>query len=129
MLLKIVFAVFSFIYGLVFGSFINFLAYRTAKKEPLKKFLTDRSKCPNCKSTIRWFDNIPLISYLILKGRCRVCGYKIPKRYPLVELLGGIILLSNYLFFGFSLTFILSSLLGFLVLFFLTQGWIKHKEL
>jgi len=129
MLLKTVFAVFSFIYGLAFGSYVNFLAYRTAKKEDLKNLLIDSSRCPNCKSTIRWFDKIPLVSYLILKGRCRVCGYKIPKRYPLVELLGGIILFSNYLLFGFSSTFALSSFLSFLVLFFLTQRWIKHKEL
>jgi leader peptidase (prepilin peptidase)/N-methyltransferase len=79
-----------FVFGTAFGSFLNVLIYRFSRKENIDKILTGRSYCPNCKTPIKWFDNIPLISYLVLRGRCRHCGWKIPFRYPLVELLGGI---------------------------------------
>ena len=80
-----------YILGLTFASFSNVVIYRFLRFKNLKEIFGGRSFCPNCKATIRWYDNIPLISYLILKGRCRHCGWKIPLRYPIVELLGGII--------------------------------------
>ena len=89
-----------FLLGLAFGSFLNVLIYRFSKGEKVREILTGRSYCPNCKKPIRWYDNIPLISYLVLKGRCRNCGWKIPIRYPIVELLGGITPVVIYLLFS-----------------------------
>ena len=79
-----------FVIGLCLGSFTNVIIYRLSERENLKGILTGQSYCPNCKKPIEWYDNIPLISYLVLKGRCRHCGWKIPLRYPVVEFLGGI---------------------------------------
>jgi leader peptidase (prepilin peptidase)/N-methyltransferase len=88
-----------FILGLVFGSFFNVVIYRLPKKESL---LNPPSHCPSCNSLIKWYDNIPLISFAILKGRCRSCSAKISWQYPLVELLSGSIFLYSYLKFGFQ---------------------------
>lgn len=68
-------------FGLIFGSFFNVVIYRV----PQHMTLGDRSACPDCGMTIRWYDNVPLLSYLILKGRCRGCSRHISIRYPLVE--------------------------------------------
>jgi leader peptidase (prepilin peptidase) / N-methyltransferase len=77
-----------FIFGLLVGSFINVVVYRLNMAENL---ITDRSKCPHCKNLIRWYDNIPLISFILLKFRCRDCREKISFQYPLVEFFTGII--------------------------------------
>lgn len=68
-------------FGLIFGSFFNVVIYRT----PREMGLGDRSICPNCKGSIASYDNIPLLSYLFLGGRCRKCRQRISIRYPLVE--------------------------------------------
>ncbi|MHB8896504.1 MAG: prepilin peptidase, partial [Candidatus Geothermincolia bacterium] len=68
-------------FGLIFGSFFNVVIYRT----PQDMGLGDRSICPECGMVIRWYDNIPLLSYALLKGRCRGCRKPISIRYPLVE--------------------------------------------
>jgi leader peptidase (prepilin peptidase)/N-methyltransferase len=69
-------------FGLIFGSFFNVCIYRLPREESLSR----RSRCTKCDSTIRWYDNIPLLSFIILRGRCRRCGERISLRYPLVEL-------------------------------------------
>lgn len=74
-------------FGLLFGSFLNVVIYRLPRNETV---VGGRSMCPHCRKTIHWFDNIPVISWIVLRGRCRSCGWKIPVRYPLVELLTGI---------------------------------------
>lgn len=71
-----------FIYGLLVGSFLNCLIWRLYKEESLM----GRSYCPKCKSKIVWFDNIPVLSYLFLRGKCRQCKKKISIQYPLIEL-------------------------------------------
>jgi len=76
------------ILGLVVGSFLNVVIYRVPRK--IKLHDPVHSFCPHCGATIAWYDNIPLLSYLILKGRCRSCGGPISPRYPLVELLTGL---------------------------------------
>jgi leader peptidase (prepilin peptidase)/N-methyltransferase len=92
-------SIFSFLFGLVFGSFLNVCIYRL----PLKKSLiTPPSSCPFCGERIRFYDNVPLISYLILLGRCRHCRKKIPFRYPLVELITGLLSLFLFIRFGIS---------------------------
>ena len=69
--------------GALLGSFFNTVTYRL----PRGKSLWGRSRCPNCGRVIRWYHNVPVFSYLFLKGRCAHCGWKIPVRYLLVELL------------------------------------------
>ena len=71
-----------FIFGLAGGSFVNVLVYRIENE---MIFTWARSQCPKCKMYIRWYDNIPILSYIFLKGRCRGCKKKISLRYPLVE--------------------------------------------
>lgn len=87
------------ILGLAFGSFFNVVIYRLPRKESL---LSPPSHCPSCHALIKWYDNIPLISFLLLKGRCRFCGSQISWRYPLVELLTGFVFLFSYLIYGLS---------------------------
>ncbi|KKP79987.1 MAG: hypothetical protein A2271_01055 [Candidatus Moranbacteria bacterium RIFOXYA12_FULL_35_19] len=77
-----------FIFGLIFGSFLNVLVYRLHTAEEL--FLS-RSKCPHCQKPIRWYDNIPVISFVLLKFRCRDCQEKISWQYPIVEIFTGVI--------------------------------------
>ena len=78
--------IFLFVLGLVVGSFLNVCIYRIPKGIST---CSGRSMCPACGSMIHGYDNIPLLSYLILRGRCRSCGARISPRYPLVELLTG----------------------------------------
>lgn len=77
--------------GLALGSFLNVVITRLPQGEP---FWAGRSRCPRCRNTLSWYDNIPLCSYAWLRGRCRSCGAAIPWRYPLVELAGGLMALS-----------------------------------
>lgn len=80
---------FIFIFGLIIGSFLNVLILRL----PGNKSILGFSECPKCKKRIVWYDNIPLLSFLVLKGRCRGCKAAISFQYPLVELLTGILFL------------------------------------
>ncbi len=81
----------TFILGTIIGSFLNVVIYRLPrKKEGLSLVEPVYSFCPHCKAKIRWYDNIPLASYLILKGRCRTCGSRISPRYFLVELINSL---------------------------------------
>lgn len=76
-----------FAFGLVIGSYLNVVVHRL----PLGvSTVLPRSRCPRCRAPIRAWDNLPVLSYLLLRGRCRHCGGGIPWRYPLVELLTGV---------------------------------------
>lgn len=86
--------IFVFILGCCIGSFINVILYRFPKNQSI---LFPRSFCPKCKSKIKWFDNIPLLSWFLLSGNCRNCNQKIDYSYPLIEFLTGIIFLFCYL--------------------------------
>jgi leader peptidase (prepilin peptidase)/N-methyltransferase len=90
-------AILSFILGLIIGSFLNVCIYRLPRSYSI---VSPGSSCPECKAPIRWWDNIPIISYLLLAGKCRKCGEKITLRYPAVELLNGLLYAAIYLFFG-----------------------------
>ncbi len=79
---------FAFILGLSIGSFLNVCIHRIPKELSI---LTPPSSCPACEKRIAWYDNIPIISFIILKGKCRNCGEKISWRYPLVEAMSGIL--------------------------------------
>jgi leader peptidase (prepilin peptidase)/N-methyltransferase len=96
-------SLFAFVFGSVVGSFLNVCICRMPKDESV---VTPPSHCPLCNYRIRWYDNIPLISYLLLRGKCRGCGTHISLQYPLVELLNGLLTLALFLRFGLSLTFL-----------------------
>ena len=90
-----------FIMGLAFGSFLNVCIYRL----PLGlSVVTPRSACPNCKQGIAFYDNMPVLSWLILRGRCRHCDTKISPRYLMIELLTGIMFVACYWYFGWTLS-------------------------
>jgi len=78
---------FIFIFGLLWGSFANVVIYRYPKGQNVA---FPRSRCPKCQNPISWYDNIPVLSWLLLRGRCRQCKAGISWRYPAVELLTGI---------------------------------------
>jgi leader peptidase (prepilin peptidase)/N-methyltransferase len=90
----------AFIFGLPVGSFLNVCIYRLPRRQSI---ITPPSYCPKCKKKIRWYDNIPLISYILLKGKCRNCKAKISPRYFIVELITG--LMFFFLMMRFKLSF------------------------
>jgi leader peptidase (prepilin peptidase) / N-methyltransferase len=83
--------------GLIFGSFLNVVAYRLPRGESLA---TPASRCPGCDTPIKPYDNVPLLSWLLLRGRCRSCGEPIAWRYPLVELATAVLLAVTVLVVG-----------------------------
>lgn len=85
--LQLVLRIFFGIFGLLIGSFLNVVIYRLPRKMSI---VTPRSKCPSCGHVVSWYENIPVISYIFLKGKCSECGIKISKQYPLVEMSMGI---------------------------------------
>ena len=109
-------------FGLVLGSFANVLIHRLPQEDPAERNVVTRpSHCPGCKARIRPWHNIPLVSWLWLRGRCAQCGWRIPVRYPLVELLGGALLAGSVWILPFgTLIWVKGVVCGFglLVLFF-----------
>ena len=93
---KIIIIVFTILLGLVVGSFLNVVIYRLPNGMSLA---TPASHCPKCEQRIKWYDNIPLLSYIILGGKCRHCHEKISIRYPLVELINTILWFISLLMF------------------------------
>jgi leader peptidase (prepilin peptidase)/N-methyltransferase len=79
---------FTALTGLVFGSFLNVVAYRLPRGQSL---IRPSSRCPACEASIKPYDNIPVLGWLLLRGRCRACGSAISPRYPLVEALTGVL--------------------------------------
>ena len=95
--------IFNFILGASVGSFLNVLIYRIPRKI---SFSNGRSFCPNCGHKLSFFDLIPIVSFILLKGRCRYCKEKISFIYPLVETLTGLIFFLSFLFYGYSLYYL-----------------------
>ncbi|MGM9632562.1 MAG: prepilin peptidase [Eubacteriales bacterium] len=122
---EIILAVFAFIFGAVFASFAGVVAYRFPKKQSIVK---PDSYCPSCKNPIKPYDNIPIISWLILGGKCRNCKAKIGVFSLLMEIFGGLGFMCAYLQFGNSfenLPIFISVLL--LVFLFLVMAGIDHE--
>jgi leader peptidase (prepilin peptidase)/N-methyltransferase len=94
---------FVFIFGAAIGSFLNVCIFRLPAETSIVK---PRSQCPYCQHPIRNGDNIPLISFVLLRGKCRDCGGKISWRYPLVELITAVLALLLFLKFGLTLKFL-----------------------
>ncbi|MEI6529483.1 MAG: prepilin peptidase [Candidatus Falkowbacteria bacterium] len=88
-----IFSAFSFLLGLIIGSFLNCLIWRLYKNETIG----GRSYCPKCRKQIAWYDNIPLLSFIILDGKCRYCEKSISWQYPLVELITASLFLLAFL--------------------------------
>ena len=89
----------AFVFGLVFGSFLNVCISRIPSDQSI---IAPPSHCRVCGSPIRWYDNIPVVSWLQLRGRCRDCGARISLRYPVVELLTAASFAACFAFFGLS---------------------------
>jgi leader peptidase (prepilin peptidase) / N-methyltransferase len=102
-----------FLFGLAFGSFLNVCIYRL----PLGlSVVSPRSACPGCKQPIAFYDNLPVLSWLILRGRCRHCKTRISPRYLFIELLTGLLWLACYWYFGVTISTIKYCVFSFLLL-------------
>ncbi len=88
-----------FVFGAIIGSFLNVLALRLNTGLSLG----GRSACPTCRHVLAWYELIPIMSFLILRGRCRECGARISYQYPLVEFLTGLLFISIYTIYGLTL--------------------------
>ena len=95
----------AFVLGLVIGSFLNVVILRLPQGASIT---LPRSHCPNCKQMIHWYDNVPVMSYLLLRGRCRHCKKRISARYPFIEALSGIVGLLLCLRFGLTIEWAIS---------------------
>ncbi|MBS3818569.1 prepilin peptidase [bacterium] len=100
-------------FGLVWGSFLNVVIYRLPRRKSLIK---PASSCPQCGQKIKPYDNIPIFSYLLLKGKCRSCGAKIPFSYPLVEILTPLCFVLLFLYYGGKVHFFTSCLFASLLI-------------
>jgi len=85
--------------GLALGSFLNVVAARVPRNRSL---VSPGAACMSCEQEIAWYDNVPLVSYLVLRGRCRWCGTRIPLRYPAVELVAALLFAACFWKFGLS---------------------------
>ena len=106
--MDILIPIFIFLFGAAIGSFSNVCIYRLPKKLSI---ISPPSQCPNCGKSISPFDNIPIISFILLRGRCRYCQSPISWRYPIIETITGLIFLSLYLNFRISPQFFIYALL------------------
>ena len=107
------FAAAIFALGLCFGSFLNVCIYRLPRD---KSVVTPRSACPHCGDLIPLYHNVPVLSWLILRGKCRSCKQPISPRYLVIELLTGLLFLGCYTHFGLSLAALKCTVLGYLLL-------------
>ena len=97
--MKIVLPIFSFLFGASIGSFLNVVIFRMPRGISIIK---PNSFCPQCKKPIPWFENIPIVSYIVLRGRCSGCRKRISIKYPLIEVLTALLFLWLYLRFEIS---------------------------
>ncbi len=113
-----------FIFGLVIGSFLNVCIYRLPRSESV---VFPPSHCPQCSNNLKAIDLIPLISFVVLKGKCRSCQDSIPLRYPLVELLSGSLALLFYYYYWPQYLLLLSGLLFSYLLLVATFTDLEHR--
>ena len=99
-----------FIIGIVLGSFYNVVGYRLPQGESIIK--PKYSYCPNCHSRLKWYELIPILSYIIQLGKCRHCHNKISFSYPMIELLTGIMFAVSFYSFGYSYNLIIALVLS-----------------
>ena len=99
MAINIIFAICFAVLGACIASFANVVAIRVAKDE---SFINGRSRCPACGGTLRWFELIPVISWLVQRGKCRSCKVSLSPRYLIVEIIGAAALSLSFVKYGFS---------------------------
>lgn len=104
--------VYIFIIGLLFGSFYNVVGMRLPNNESI---IFPGSHCENCNHKLSWYENIPLFSYILLKGKCKSCHAKISVWYPAIELFTGMLFLISYYVFGLTMEFFISIIISSLV--------------
>lgn len=104
--------VYIFIIGLLFGSFYNVVGMRLPNNESI---IFPGSHCENCNHKLSWYENIPLFSYILLKGKCKSCHAKISGWYPAIELFTGMLFLISYYVFGLTAEFFISIIISSLV--------------
>ncbi|MDX9691708.1 MAG: prepilin peptidase, partial [Acholeplasmataceae bacterium] len=105
--MEILISIYIFIIGMLLSSFYGVLAMRIPNKESI----LGRSYCPKCQHQLKFIDVLPIIGYVINKGRCRDCKESIPIIYLIIEIFGGLLFLGSYLLYGLSLTFIVAIIL------------------
>ncbi len=130
-----------FILGLIFGSFLSTVFHRLEietetdsarkgksrrRKKAAEGLASGRSRCDHCKRQIPWYDNIPLVSFLLLRGKCRHCGKQISEYHPVLELTSGLALVAAFLAYGFSWQFLVAGFFG-LVMVFLFAYDLRHQ--
>lgn len=98
----------TFIFGSIIGSFLNVCIYRMPKEESIAY---PASHCPKCNTPLKWYNLIPVLSFLVQKGKCRYCGDSISPQYPIVELLNGILYIIIFHFYGATIDSIFYSLI------------------
>jgi len=91
---------YAFLLGAALGSFLNVCIYRWPAEQSV---LRPRSRCPGCSQTISWYDNIPILSWVLLRGKCRRCGVPISIQYPTIEFVTGLLWVAAVLRFGVSI--------------------------
>jgi len=101
------------LFGLLFGSFANVVIWRVPRNESV---VSPGSHCPSCNAAIAWYDNVPVVSWLVLRGRCRACGMAISSRYPLVEAASGALFGIAALRFGLTWQAVLAAVVFWLLL-------------
>ncbi len=122
-IMVVILGIYVFIIGCMIGSFINVVAIRGPRG---MNFVSDRSECPKCKHKLGFFDLIPVLSYIFLRGKCRYCGEKISIQYFLVEFLSGIAYLIALLLVEnivtLLLTFVVITIATYLIVIMITKG-------
>jgi leader peptidase (prepilin peptidase)/N-methyltransferase len=103
---EVALAALAFAPGAAIGSFLNVVAGRLPQRASLWR---PRSACPSCGAAIAWYDNIPLVSFAVLRGRCRSCGAAISWRYPAVELATAVLVAASFVHFGLTLDAVLAA--------------------
>lgn len=111
--MRILYPIVIFIFGSTIGSFLNVVIYRLPRGLSI---VTPRSFCPYCKKSIRWYENIPILSFIFLGGKCNHCRKVISLQYPVVELLTAMLLLWSFFRFSFSLNFFFIALFFILLI-------------
>ena len=115
---------FMFVIGTLFGSFFSLATYRIPRHQDI---LIKRSYCPNCKHNLGFFDLIPILSYIIGKGKCRYCKEKISIRYPIFELTNGIVFLIFFVIFKLSINLVIVCI-SYAVIFVLIGAYVMKKK-
>src|SRR3972149_8820531 len=113
-------AALSFLFGIVIGSFLNVCIHRLPRGESV---VAPRSHCPQCQTPIAAYDNIPLLSYLLLGGKCRHCQVRISPIYFFVELATGLVFLLSYVLLGPSVEFLRQATFGSLLIVLVMTDW------